>query len=423
MTIPNTFTSGSKDIYWNLFSVMISGICGLLLFFIIGSYYGPSVLGIFNIVFAFYIILSQIAAFGVHLSVLKYLAEYAYNSDIRRTILSSGLIVAFPLAVGVSLCLWLLREFIGILMNSSGVAQGLSFAAAGLFFFALNKVLLAALNALSRLKEYAVYMALRYVFMITALLALMALGDNGENVMFVLPAAESLLFGLLCLALLKEMHWRGMAIMRQWMLEHLYFGFRGFGGNLMLDLNTRVDVLCLGLFVSDKIVGIYSMASILAEAAYQLPIVLRTVYNPRVIQMLSRRAYKPLQTLIRKTRMQVWTGMSTIAVGSTLLYPYIVPWISGKIEYAEGTVIFGVIMTGMVVGSGYAPFKQMLINAGLPGRQTFMIVLLLLINAGGNMLLIPFWGSLGAAIATGTTHIFSLVLLRYFSKKYIGIRI
>ena len=411
----------NSNTLWNYASVAICGTAGLLLTIIIGAYYGPAALGAFNIIYAFYIILSQVAAFGVHHSVLKHVAEFADDQNLRRIVFSSGLAATVPLALLVSFCLWGLRWPIAELMKSTAVAQGLVWAALGLFFFALNKVLLAALNALTRLKEYAAYMSLRFVFMIGALLLLIALGQPAGNLALLLPAAEIVLFILLFMALLKELQNANQTIIYGWIWRHLSFGFRGFGGNLLLDLNTRVDVLCLGFFVSDRIVGIYSMAAILAEAIYQLPLVLRTVFNPRVIQMLAAKAYDPLQALMRKTRLWVWTGMSITALASVILYPHVIPLISGHQEYAEGTVVFGVIMVGIVVASGYVPFGMLLANAGLPGRQTGMIVMLLLINVVGNLLLIPYLGSLGAALTTAVAHISSFCLLRYFSKRYLSL--
>jgi len=407
------------DAFWNYASVAVCGCVGLSLTIIIGAYYGPATLGAFNIVFAFYIIFSQVAAFGVHHSVLKHMAEFARDAMLRRLIFSYGLIITVPLALTVSLGLWVLHAPIARVMDSPDVAQGLIWATVGLFFFALNKVLLAALNAVSRLREYAVYMALRYVFMILGLLMMVATGQPGGNLAMILPAAEIALFCLLFWALLDEMQWGGWSALYQWSRQHLVFGLRGFGGNLLLDLNTRVDVLCLGLFVGDRAVGIYSMAAILAESAYQLPLVLRAVFNPRVIQLLAARTYGPLQALIRKTRLIVWAGMSLVAVIGTVIYPIMIPLVTGKPEYAEGSIYFMVIMVGMVIASGYMPFGLLLINAGRPGVQTFQIVLLLLLNVSGNLVFIPFLGCLGAALATAATHVFSLFLLRFFTRKYL----
>ncbi len=87
-----TNTNTIHDSLWNYSSVVISGCAGLLLILIIGTHYGPTALGAFNIVFAIYIILSQVAAFGVHHSVLKHMAEFAHDVMLRRSIFSSGLI-------------------------------------------------------------------------------------------------------------------------------------------------------------------------------------------------------------------------------------------------------------------------------------------------------------------------------------------
>jgi O-antigen/teichoic acid export membrane protein len=60
---------------------------------------------------------------------------------------------------------------------------------------------------------------------------------------------------------------------------------KSFFSNVLLQMNTRIDVLVLGLFWSDHIVGIYSFAATLAEGVYQLLVVLRTNYNPMLVRL------------------------------------------------------------------------------------------------------------------------------------------
>ena len=57
----------SKDVLWNASSLIFLSISGLALNFLIALNYGAEFLGIFNIVFALYIVLSQFAVFGLHL--------------------------------------------------------------------------------------------------------------------------------------------------------------------------------------------------------------------------------------------------------------------------------------------------------------------------------------------------------------------
>lgn len=65
-----------------LFCYFMCGLSGLLSTLLIGACYGPAALGAFNIVYAFYIILSQVAAFGVHHSVLKHKDNFQNGEQI-----------------------------------------------------------------------------------------------------------------------------------------------------------------------------------------------------------------------------------------------------------------------------------------------------------------------------------------------------
>ena len=58
---------------------------------------------------------------------------------------------------------------------------------------------------------------------------------------------------------------------RVWLKRHIQFGARSVLGGVAVELNTRVDVLVLGLFTSEAQVGIYSFAAFFVEGFLQLP--------------------------------------------------------------------------------------------------------------------------------------------------------
>lgn len=64
-----------RDLRWSLAALGLTGACGLALNTLIGVTYGKEALGVFNQVFAAYILLSQLAVLGVHFSTLKHLSE------------------------------------------------------------------------------------------------------------------------------------------------------------------------------------------------------------------------------------------------------------------------------------------------------------------------------------------------------------
>ncbi len=412
------------DIALNTLAVLVAGVSGILLILIIGRRYGPAALGMFNKVFALYLILSQVAALGVHLSVLKHVTEARTDLKRQKEEITGGLLAVLPSALGVPALLAFAAPAAARLMNSPGMEQGLYAAAGGLFFFSWAKILLAAQNALMRLRAYALYNCLRYVLLVSGVFLHMLLKLDPRLLGLIFPFAE----GSLCLLLLVSLGGNpgfggSFARLAQTAKKHLSFGFRGFGGNLMLDINTRVAVLCLGVFTDDRSVGIYSMAAILAEAAYQMPIVLRTAYNPKIVLLLLEKRHEALLRLVRRLRLRLWLFMGFCAVLGVALYPRLLPLLTGRPEYAEGTAWFAVMMAGVTVASGYAPFGLLLVNGGLPGRQTQMILFVLLLNLAGNLALVPFLGPLGAALSTSLTQVASLVLLKAYARKHMGLGI
>jgi O-antigen/teichoic acid export membrane protein len=58
---------------------------------------------------------------------------------------------------------------------------------------------------------------------------------------------------------------------------------------------------------------------------------------------------------------------------------------------------------------------------GHPGWQTVFVLLGFLMNVGLNLLLIPFMGVLGAALATGAATVLTMLLHRWMAFRISGI--
>src|SRR5262249_46716235 len=152
--------------------------------------------------------------------------------------------------------------------------------------FALNKGALAVLNALQRMRWYAVFQAGRVVMMAAGFGAFAIAGLPPTALPIILTIGEaSVLVGAL-LAISDQL---GRVPLGSWARNHWRFGLRGFLSGLFSDLNTRIDVLILGIFASDAVVGAYSFAAIMAEGVYQIVIALRTTYAPIMVRLLVAR--------------------------------------------------------------------------------------------------------------------------------------
>jgi O-antigen/teichoic acid export membrane protein len=410
-----------QDVLWNVASLGIIGISGILLNVLIGYYYDAAILGVFNQVYAAYIFFSQFAVGGVHLSTLKYVAEFSSDREITGTIIVSSICLAFTLSLIMSTGFWFLKGIIGNTLDSSGVIVGIAWATPGLFFFAINKVLLAILNGFRRMKLYAVSQSFRVVMMLLSLIVAITLSCPGEKLALVFSVAETSLFFVLFVAIRKHISFTSFSNCYEWIIKHFKFGIKSFLSGALLELNTRVDVLMLGYFTSDKIVGIYSFAAILAEGLFQFLVVLRTNFNPILVRLIAEKRIDELKEKVKKGKRVVYGMMVVIGVIATALYPSGVKLITNKPDFGQSWPLFAILMGGIVLSSGYIPFPQSFLASGYPGLHTIMVTIIVAFNIIANLAFIPFWEAYGAAFATALSFIFSIFLLRHLAKARLGI--
>jgi O-antigen/teichoic acid export membrane protein len=412
-----------QDVLWNFTSLAIMGTSGILLNVLIFSFYDAETLGVFNQVFSAFIFFSQLAGGGFHLSTLKHVAEFSSEKHIAGTIIVASLIVTSAFSFVMSGIFWLSRGFIGDTLSSPGVAEGIAWATPGLFLFAVNKVMLAALNGFRRMKHYALFQSLRVVFMVASLLAAIFMSCPGEKLPLVFSTAEIIIFFGLLFVVGKHICLSSLENLREWMARHLEFGLKSFLSSTLLELNTKIDILILGYFAGDKTVGIYSFAAMLIEGIYQFMIVLRINYNPLLVKLIAGKKLSELKAMINKGKKVGYLMMSVLGMVAVMLYPMTIKLFTDKPDLLQSWPFFGILMTGIVLGSGYIPFRQILLVAGYPGLHTIMMLTLVILNIIGDFLFIPFWGGYGAALASASTVVFSVFMVKYLTKARIGITI
>ena len=407
----------------NLIGVGVAGAAGIVLLLLIALIHGPEALGRFNLLFAVYVVGSQVATLGIHVSVVRHLAPL--RSDPQRgrqegrAVLQGAVLATSIVASTAAGLLVLGRDTLAAALGRPGLAQPLTWVALGILLFAVNKVLLASLTALGRMRLHAALTAGRGLLLLAALGLVTGLGrSGGEELVLVLVLAEAVLMVALVLALQAELgprKWTRRA--RHWVGVHVRFGVLGAGSSLLTELNIRIDVLVLALFVDDRAIGIYTLVATLSEAALQIPLVHRTVLGPHIVRLVTSADHVGLRTLVRRTRARLWPAMALLSVGLVVLYPVLVGVLGADDGFLEGRTVLAVLLVGVAVASGYVPFGLLLAHAGQPLAQTGFVAMLVVLNLVGNVLLVPGFGLLGAATATALANVISVPLLHMVAAR------
>lgn len=421
--LPNQDSKFRVDVLWNIASLGVLGVSGIVLNVLIASTVGAEALGIFNQVFAVYIFLSQLSVGGVHLSVMKHVSHHPRDRETCAAITVSALLLCTLLATLFALLTWLTSNWFGQLFDSPGVAVGLVLVSPGLVFFALNKVLLNGINGASAMRAYAVFQALRFVLILLGVATVIAFDFPGTYLAASLSVAELILFP--CLALFTH-RWLWPLwptwTRRHWLRAHFSFGARGLLSGALNEINTRVDILMLGYFTSDAAVGIYSVAAIMAEGFSQLSIVLRRNVDPILGECFASGNLRRIEAEARKLRRWFWPTMWTLGGLAALLYPVAMGLLAGG-DFSSSNHLFAILMLGVVLNASYRPFLGILLQAGHPGRHTLLVALLVLVNIVGNGFMIPLWGVTGAALATASVLVLEAVLIRAGAWRFCHVRI
>jgi O-antigen/teichoic acid export membrane protein len=413
-----------RDLVWNLVPVVLLAVVGLGLKLQIGrpDWWGKAALGVFNLVTISWFSFAVLGAFGLQYAVLRAVAEDPDDRDRVAAVVVGALVPAVALAAATTGLYLLLRGPFGALQGPA-VAEGMRWAAPGLFCFGVNKVLLGVVNGLRRMRAFAIYTSLRYVLIAVGLVLARWLGLDADQ----LPGIWTFSEGVLLLVLIGEL----VATVRlgrgagwtAWARRHLSFGARGVTATLAAEVNSKLDVWLLGIAASNAQVGIYALASALFEGVMQLAIVLQNLVNPVLARQIASGAHRDAEEIARRTRRWFVPALAGAALLGAAAYPLVIPPLIGDPDFLEGAWPFAILMAGVVLASPYLPFGQVLLMAALPGWHTGYVLATVAVSFAGNAALIPLLGMRGAALAAAASLALSALLLRVLARSRVGLRI
>lgn len=407
MMIKKFLNDDNKDLLWNYISVAILAVCGFLMNILIVFFYDENILGVFNQSYAWYVIFSQLASLGVHSAVLKYTSEYA-NGDYRKC-LSSALLAG----VGLAVIFTALAEL--VLYKVSFLADAkicLCYCLLGIPLFVGNKIILGYLNGLSRLRAYAFFQSMRYILLVLIIFTLGMINAPGNYLGVVFLFEELILFISMIIKYGREMEGPSWHLLK----EQILFGIKVLPSNLTAEITPKADIVCLSIMgVNNGMIGIYSLVCSFSEGYYNLYLVLRRKVDPIIAMKFSEERTINISNISGKIKNYVIYLLPVCGLIIVAIY-YVFFALIGKTiylnAYAELIILY---LSIMMNGYGIA-FSNMLAQIGFPEKESMINIITLAFNVCLNVIMIKYWGIMGAAVATALSYfVFSSLL--YFEYK------
>lgn len=180
----------------------------------------------------------------------------------------------------------------------------------------------------------------------------------------------------------------------------------------------KVDVLMIGAFRTEAEVGWYAAAYKL----FEVPVMFGWLAVQTLLPLMSRMFYESKQNLVLlfgKAMKYIWVvGLGT-AAGMAVFSPAVIRLLLPP-EYEPAVNVLRVLGVSLPLMVGCVLFGSLFISMEVQRRMAKWSLLSLAVNLGLNLVLIPRYGIMGAAVATLCSEVVSFVVSYGFTAHYLG---
>lgn len=370
---------------------------GLLITVWLARYLGPEQFGLLNYVTAFVALFSAVATMGLNGIVVRDLvkAPETANEILGTAFVMQflGGVIAFSLAVFTINLLRPDNELLRLMVIIFGFVMLFRGAEVVRYWFE------------SQVQSKYVVWVENSVFLLFVLIKVVLILLHATLLDFAWAAlAEGT---VIAISMLGVYVWRGNTLM-VWRANYLQAqkllrdSWPLILSSLAIMAYMRIDQIMIGQMLGDEAVGVYSAAVRISEVWYFIPVAIVASVFPSIIE-----TKKHNETLYRLRLQKLYDLMVIlsliVAVPMTFFSEWIVVILFGK-EYQEAGLLLAINMwAGIFVSLGTASGKWFLVE-NLSSLMFYRTLWGALINISMNFLLIPIYGSLGAAIATFVSY-------------------
>lgn len=207
------------------------------------------------------------------------------------------------------------------------------------------------------------------------------------------------------------------------MLTHIKGGMIFFIPTVATSVYTMLDKAMIGWVTKLPYEnGYYEQAYKIVQIVLVVVTSLRTVTLPRVVHLYSEKNYEEVIDIIDNTIRFVLCISVPMSVGLMMVAPQLIPLFLGE-EFKNCILIVQILSVLVVVlGLSVLISGQCLTAMGKQKQANICVIVGAFINFTMNLVLIPNYGALGAAVATVCAETIILIMFIIFAAEHIKIK-
>jgi O-antigen/teichoic acid export membrane protein len=405
------------DVGITFFASAVTLPLGFIITVLLARYLGAGDLGLYRMALTIYGIAMFFATIGIPAAMIKYVAEFKEDRTKFNQIVSSGVITSLFLGIGFIALFYFSSGIFAGIFNMPGLSSLLKLLSPVFPFASVGGALLGMLNGLREMKTYAAATIIQSVLMVIITVALIYYGFGVAGVVIgvVLSSVGFCLFLIWTARKYFEITFSEYIPTTKKMLK---FGAQIFGANAINMINYQADIILIGFFLTATDVGYYAVAVGLSKFFWIIPQAIQTITYPATSEYWSNNNHSALQTMIDKSIKYSTCILLPIGLGVGFFAKDIITLIFSE-GFIYAVLPLQILLVGTIInGAMQRPIGSILYSIELPELNLRIFASAAIANIILNLLLIPYLGIAGAAIATTISFLLiTFLILLYTTKK------
>lgn len=389
---------------------------GLIILPILTKTLGASDYGIWTQILVTISLLLPSISLGLGPAMVRFLSVKG-KREIGQGVLTI-LSVILPISLIAALVVFLLSDFLAVtLLGQESVDTAIKVASLLLTLEALNTMALASFRIFGQIKRYAAIILAQSALEIGLIAFFVLSGQGLVGAIIALSATRG--FFLLIMLYLIFSH-AGFAFPDYSILRpYLVYGLPLIPAIIFTLIIFSSDRYVVGFFMGETSVGIYSAAYSIGNILLMLPENFVYILSPTIFSLYDRGRASEVKTYLSYS----WKYFLMLSIPSVFGLSILAEPLLNSLTTAEftleGRFIIPLVAAGTVFFGVYMIFGEVV---RLSKRiRIFPIVLgaAAVLNLGLNILLVPHWGIIAAAITTLVAYVMLAIVMYYQAGKYL----
>jgi len=339
---------------------------------------------------------------------------------IAGTLTAAGLLISVLLFLGFIFAALIAPGILGDINQSLYTVMLISIAPLLLSLFFQNLLL-----AHQKITAYNVIeLVVRFATLVAAAILLYFLSDESHVASIViLTVASSIAMALINgIYVYKKAPFK-ISLNFKALKDMFSYGWKSYYGTFMTFLIIRSDILFLNAYRSEAEAGVYRQVVYTSDLVYLIPMTFGMLLFPKLMQ--DGESSKTGLDERAKFTMFVSRLMGFFLIVLWLIFFLIGKWFLGIFgpEFQAGYLPLMILLGGIVFLGIESILAAELARRGLPIFVVIYSTICVLVKIIGNVILVPAYGTYGAAWSSLATHFVFLVMVLWYCVKYYGFNV